>query len=125
MPSDCTEKARTQLYVEVSEVYFYIYSLFYSEEEEEEEKEEEDRLVGRNIGVQYKRVLSSFVFYILLHEENIFTYWMLVKDFIYINILRGKKDATTFSLQACFVNHFTLHSPEECCDSRNRLVGKI
>ena len=27
---------------------------------------------------------------------------------IYINILRGKKDATTFSRQACFVNRFTL-----------------
>ena len=25
-----------------------------------------------------------------------------------INILRGKKDATTFSRQACFVNRFTL-----------------
>ena len=32
---------------------------------------EEDRQVGQNVGVLYKRVLSSFVFYILLHEENI------------------------------------------------------
>ena len=27
--------------------------------------------------------------------------------YIYIYILRGKKDATTFSRQACFVNRFT------------------
>ena len=47
---------------------------------------EEDPHVGRNISVLYKRVLSSFVFYTLLHEENIYTYWLLVKYFIYIYI---------------------------------------
>ena len=30
-----------------------------------------------------------------------------------INILRGKKDATTFSRQACFVNRFTLQGFNE------------
>ena len=30
-----------------------------------------------------------------------------------INILRGKKDATTFSQQACFVNCFTLQGFNE------------
>ena len=47
---------------------------------------EEDRQVGRNIGVLQKRVSSSFVFSILFYEETINTYWMLVKDFIYIYI---------------------------------------
>ena len=32
--------------------------------------------------------------------------WIYI--YIYINILRGKKDATTFSRQSCFVNRFTL-----------------
>ena len=32
---------------------------------------------------------------------------------IYINILRGKKDATTFTQQACFMNHFTLQGFNE------------
>ena len=32
---------------------------------------------------------------------------------IYVNILRGKKDATTFSRQACFVNRFTLQGFNE------------
>ena len=45
---------------------------------------EEDQQVGRNIGVLQKRVSSSFVFSILFYEETINTYWMLVKDFIYI-----------------------------------------
>ena len=40
-----------------------------------------------------------------------------------INILRGKKDATTFSQQACFVNRLTLQG--FLSDSRNRLVGKM
>ena len=43
---------------------------------------EEDRQVGRNIGVLYKRVLFSFVFCILLHEEHIYTYRMPVKYYI-------------------------------------------
>ena len=30
-----------------------------------------------------------------------------------INILRGKRDATTFSRQACFVNRFTLQGFNE------------
>ena len=33
--------------------------------------------------------------------------------YVYINILRGKKDATTFSRQACFVNRFTLQGFNE------------
>ena len=33
--------------------------------------------------------------------------------YIYINILRGKRDATTFSRQACFVNRFTLQGFNE------------
>ena len=32
------------------------------------------------IGVLYKRVFSSFMFYLLFHEDNIYTYWMLLKD---------------------------------------------
>ena len=50
---------------------------------------------------------------------NMFNYFRIFKlvysntyihTYIYINrnILRGKKDATTFSRQACFVNRFTL-----------------
>ena len=33
--------------------------------------------------------------------------------YIYINIMRGKKDTTTYSRQACFVNRFTLQGFNE------------
>ena len=39
------------------------------------------------IYILQQRVSSSFVFSILFYEETINTYWMLVKDFIYIYIL--------------------------------------
>ena len=42
--------------------------------------------------------------------NGIHTYiYLYIYTYIYINIMRGKKDATTFSRQACFVNRFTLY----------------
>ena len=43
---------------------------------------EEDRQVCRNIG-GLENVPSSFVFIILIYEENIYTHWMLVRVYIY------------------------------------------
>ena len=61
-----------------------------------------------------KVIVSKFKFFILKLWEfaRLFRLFQSLLEYIYIyvyvNILWGKKDATTFSRQACFVIRFTL-----------------